>query len=303
MALKSFEEIRRAAAECGRKRIAVAGADAAAMEALDRARGMGLAEPILVEAGEPGAARRLAAQLGVPPDAFRIIPAGGAEAAAAEAVRLAREGEADICMKGNVPTDAFMRAVLDRDRGLRSGRLVSHAAVLTSARLGRTFIVTDGGVNIAPSLEDKAEILRNALPLARALGSPRPKVAVMAAVEKPNPKMPATMDAAALAEMAARMEFGECDVGGPMALDNAVSEEDARKKGIEHPVSGRAEILLVPDIHSGNLMAKAIMYFSECEFGGIVMGTRAPVAFLSRADSAATRLNSIALAVLTAGRL
>ncbi|MCX7804046.1 MAG: bifunctional enoyl-CoA hydratase/phosphate acetyltransferase [Planctomycetota bacterium] len=303
MGLMLFEAIRRAAAGCGRKRIAVAGTDEAAIEALVAARNMGLAELVLVEAGGQESAQRIAGPSGASLDGFRIVAADGVEAAAVEAVRLVRDGEADICMKGSVPTDAFMRAVLDRDRGLRSGRLISHAAVLTSARLKRTFIVTDGGVNIAPSLEEKAEILRNALPLARALGSPRPKVAVMAAVEKPNPKMPATMDAAALAGMAARGEFGECDVGGPLALDNAVSEEDARKKGIEHPVAGRAEILLVPDIHSGNLMAKAIMYFSECEFGGIVMGTRAPVAFLSRADSAATRLNSIALAVLTAGGL
>jgi len=302
VALMSFDEIHAAARARGKKRVVVAGADDdTVLAALSEARAAGIVEPIAV--GEPQRIQELAAQVNVSLEGFKIVAVSAPDEVARTAVRMVRGGAADIYMKGNVPTSTFMHAALDHNEGLRAGRLLSHAAVLWSEKLKRTFIITDGGINIQPSLEEKAAILSNALPLARLLGSTRPQVAVMAAVEKVNDKMPATVDAAKLSRMAAEGAFGACDVGGPFALDNAVSEEDARKKGITHPVAGHAEIMLAPDIHSGNLMAKAIMYFAECSFGGIVVGSSAPIVFLSRADTAATRLNSLALGVLTAGRL
>lgn len=302
MALMSFDEVRSAALARGRKRVAVAGAeDETVLAALAEAKAAGLVEPVAV--GASAKVRELAGRIGASLDGWRLVEAATPEEAAEKAVRRVREGEADIYMKGNVSTEAFMRAVLNRDWGLRTGRVISHAAVIWSAKLRRTIILTDGGINIQPKLAEKAEILRNALPLAKALGSGRPKVAVMAAVEKVNAKMAATTDAAALAQMAADGQFGECDVAGPVAVDIAVSEDAAGKKGISNPVAGRAEVMLVPDIHSGNLMGKAIMYFAECRFGGVVVGTSAPAVFLSRSDSAETRLDTLALGVLTAGRV
>ncbi|MFH0938737.1 MAG: bifunctional enoyl-CoA hydratase/phosphate acetyltransferase [Planctomycetota bacterium] len=299
MPLMSFDEIHAAARARGKKRVVVAGADDdTALTALSAAYATGMVTPIAV--GEPQQIQRIAAQINVSLEGFTIVAVSTPDEAARVAVRMVRDGAADIYMKGNIPTSAFMHAALDRHEGLRAGQLLSHATVIWSEKIKRTFIITDGGINIQPTLEEKAAILANALPLARLLGSPRPKVAVMAAVEKINSKMPATMDAAKLARMGDDGVFGDCNVGGPFALDNAVCEEAARKKGISHAVAGHAEIMLAPDIHSGNLMSKAIMYFAECHCGGIVMGASVPIVFLSRADTAATRLNSLALGVLTA---
>jgi len=211
--------------------------------------------------------------------------------AAAAAVR---SGAADLLMKGEVDTKMFMGAVLDKDCGLRSGRLISHITVIEA--LGRIMLVTDGGINLNPTLEEKAEIIRNALPLAAKLGMGRPRVAVLAAVEKVNPKMPETIDAEALA----KLNIPGCVVQGPLAVDNAVSLEAARLKGISGEVAGRADILLVPSVLVGNIFAKGIMYFSAAKFGGVVAGTSRPVAFLSRADTAETKLNTIALGVISA---
>ena len=208
------------------------------------------------------------------------------------AVAAVRSGQADALMKGGVDTRDFMQAILDRERGLRVGRLVSHVAVVEA--FGRLLLITDGGVVLNPTLEEKAAIILNAVAIARRLGIELPKVAVLAAVEKENPKMPETVDAAALS----RVALPGCVVQGPLAVDNAVSPEAARLKGIAGPVAGHADILLVPSVLAGNLFAKGIMYFSQCRFGGVVAGTSRPVMFLSRSDTAPTRLNTIALGVL-----
>jgi phosphate butyryltransferase len=178
---------------------------------------------------------------------------------------------------------------------------MSHICAIASRRLGRVLLVTDGGINIAPSLEEKAQIIRNALPLAAALGIDRPRVAVLAATEKPNPRMPETLDAVELARMSRDGRLSGCAVGGPLALDGCVSAEAAARKGIQDPVAGAADIILVPSAVAGNAMCKAIMYFAGDEAGGFVAGAAAPVVFLSRADDARDRLNSIALGVLMSG--
>ena len=243
---------------------------------------------LVAVAGEPGdelgEAAELARAQGIA--TCRSYPTALAAAAAV------RSGEADLLIKGLVDTKEFMAAVLDREQGLRSGRLVSHVAVIEVA--GRLRLVTDSGICLAPTLEDKIEIIRNALPLAHRLGMNPARVAVLAAVEKVNPKMPETVDAAELA----KLDLPGCVIQGPLAVDNAVSEEAARIKGVSGPVAGRADILLVPSVLAGNMFCKGIMYFADCRFGGLVAGTSRPVAFLSRADSAESKLNTIALGVM-----
>ncbi len=208
---------------------------------------------------------------------------------AADAVAAVRAGEADILMKGSVDTKSFMQAILDRDNGLRTGKLISHIAVVEVNE--RLFIITDGGICLQPTLEQKADIIRNAVPVAQSLGMVPARVAVLAAVEKINPDMPETVDAEALSSM----DIPGCVIQGPLAVDNAVSAEAARLKGVTGPVAGNADVLLVPSVLVGNIFAKGIMYFADSRFGGVVAGTARPVCFLSRADTAQTKLNTIAL--------
>jgi phosphate butyryltransferase len=297
---KDFAEIREAARATGPKRVAVAGgADTELLRSLAEALRLGLARPTLVGDNERiGAAARTA---GVDLAGFVVVGANDEAAVAPLAAGLVRAGQSDVLMKGTVDTAAFMKAVLDKDAGLRGGGLMSHIFVAASRRLGRIFLVTDGGINIAPTLEEKAGIVRNALPLARALGAAEPRVAVLCAIEKPNPKMPETLDAVELVKMNRAGVLSGCVVGGPLALDNCVSAEAAAKKGIADPVAGQAEVILVPSLVVGNSTCKAILYFAGDECGGYVAGAAAPVVFLSRADDARDRLNSIALGVLMGG--
>ena len=203
-----------------------------------------------------------------------------------------RDGECDVLMKGSVDTKSFMRAVLAKDSELRSGSLISHVLVIEA--WGRLVLLTDAGICINPTLEEKVEIIRNAIPLANALGIDEPKVAAVAAVEKVNRAMPETLDADALS----RMNIPGCIVQGPLGLDNAISPRAARTKGISGPVAGMADILLIPNIVCGNICAKSIMYFSSCLTGGVVTGTSRPVTFASRSDTAETKFHTLALGVM-----
>ncbi|MBC7287959.1 MAG: bifunctional enoyl-CoA hydratase/phosphate acetyltransferase [Armatimonadetes bacterium] len=221
--------------------------------------------------------------------------------AAAKAVQAVREGKAQVLVKGHIHTDDFLRAVLDKDYGLRSGYLMSHVFILEARQLGRLLFVTDGAMNIAPDLEQKAQIILNAVYLARLFGVRQPKVGILAAVELVNPKMQATLDAAALAAMDRRGQFPFCVVDGPFALDNAVSEEAARIKAIKGPVAGRCDILLVPDIEAGNILVKTFSFLCGGRTAGILIGAAAPVVLTSRADPPEARLHSIAAAALVAG--
>jgi phosphate butyryltransferase len=260
--MKSFEEIIKAAAEVGPKKVALAGEpDEALGEAIERAGELGMAECTVY-------------------------------ADAVEAVRVVRDGDADVLMKGSVSTCRFMGAVLDKEQGLCAGSLMSHIAVVEVK--GRLLLITDGGICLNPGLEEKIQILKNAVPVARMLGMAPAKVAVLAAVEKVNQKMPETVDA----EQLMKADIPGLVVQGPLAVDNAVSMEAAKAKNVKGPVAGQAEILLVPSVLVGNIFAKGIMYFADSKFGGIVAGASRPVCFLSRADTADNKLNTLALGVL-----
>lgn len=218
--------------------------------------------------------------------------------AAAEAVRAVHEGRADILMKGHLHTDDFLRALLHKEHGLRTGSIMSHVFVLETAGRGKLTFVTDGAMNIAPTLETKADIILNAVYLANVFGVECPKVGVLAAVEVVNPAMPATLDAGALHAMAHRRQFPNCQVDGPFALDNAISPQAAQLKGIGGDVAGDCDILICPDIEAGNILAKAFTFLAGGKVAGVLVGAAAPVVLTSRADSAEAKLSSLAVAVL-----
>ena len=219
---------------------------------------------------------------------------------AREAALCVQRGKADILMKGHIHTDDFLRGVLDKEAGLRSGQFMSHVFILQ--REGKLLLVSDGAMNIAPIFEDKAKIILNTLHLAEILNIEQPRVAVLAAVELVNPRMPATLDAACLHKMNDRKQFSpDCFLEGPFALDNAVDEKAARHKGITGNVPGKADILIVPNIESGNMLVKSFVYFAGGKVAGVLVGASVPVVLTSRADSDESKFNSIAVAVLMSG--
>ncbi|WP_304308180.1 bifunctional enoyl-CoA hydratase/phosphate acetyltransferase [Pseudacidovorax intermedius] len=267
--------------------------------ALD-ARAAGLIEPVLVGPRAKIEAAAQAAGLDLAGIAIEDVPHSHAAAARAAALAGAREVEA--LMKGSLHTDELMAAVLDAAAGLRTGRRLSHCFLMQTPAYPRPFIVTDAAINIAPGLEEKADIVRNAIALAQAVGVATPRVALLAAVETVNPRMAATLDAAALCKMAERGQITGGVLDGPLAFDNAVSAAAARVKGIDSPVAGQADVLVVPDLESGNMLAKQLEYMGDAASAGIVMGARVPIVLTSRADTRAARIASCAIAVLLAHR-
>jgi phosphotransacetylase len=223
-------------------------------------------------------------------------------AAAARAVELARDGSVEALMKGSLHTDEMMTAIVSSASGLRTKRRVSHCFVMQTPHYPRPFIVTDAAINLAPDLAQKADIVRNAIDLAHVIGVAEPKVAILAAVETVTPAMPATLDAAALCKMADRGQITGALLDGPLAFDNAVSLAAARTKGIVSDVAGQADILVVPDLESGNMLAKQLMYLGEAASAGIVLGAKVPVILTSRADSRESRIASCAIALMLAHR-
>jgi len=229
-----------------------------------------------------------------------LVDAPHSHAAAQKAVELVREGRAELLMKGSLHTDELLAAVVSRDAGLRTGRRISHAFVFDVPTYHKVLIVTDAAINIAPTLEDKADICRNAIDLAIAMGRERPKVAILAAVETVNSKMPATLDAAALCKMADRRQIEGGVLDGPLAFDNAISKEAAQTKGIKSEVAGDPDILLAPDLEAGNILAKLLSFLANADGAGIVLGARVPIILTSRADSVRARVASCAVAKLLA---
>jgi phosphate acetyltransferase len=221
-------------------------------------------------------------------------------AAAAAAVRLASEGRAQMLMKGSLHTDEIMGAVVKREAGLRTKRRISHCFVMDVPAIDRAIIVTDAAINISPSLEDKVDIVQNAIDLCHALGREKPLVAILSAMETVNPKVPSTIEAAALCKMAERGQITGGILDGPLALDNAIDLAAARIKKIDSPVAGKADVLVVPDLEAGNMLAKSLTFMADADAAGIVLGARVPVILTSRADSVMTRLASCAVAALAA---
>jgi len=215
-------------------------------------------------------------------------------------VRLASEGKVEMLMKGSLHTDELMAAVVRREAGLRTARRISHCFVMDVPALDRAIIITDAAINIFPTLEEKVDIVQNAIDLAVALGLKSPKVAILSAMETVNPKVPSTVEAAALCKMAERGQITGGILDGPLALDNAINLSAAKIKQIESPVAGQADILVVPDLEAGNMLAKSLSFMAEADAAGIVLGARVPIILTSRADSVTTRLASCGVAALVA---
>ncbi|HWO08556.1 MAG TPA: bifunctional enoyl-CoA hydratase/phosphate acetyltransferase, partial [Polyangiaceae bacterium] len=244
--------------------------------------------------------RAVAQKHGIDLKDYRIVDVEHSHAAAVKAVAMARAGEVESVMKGSLHTDELMAAIVPSATGLRTGRRISHAFVLDVPSYPRGLIITDAAINIAPALEEKIDIVQNAIDLARTLGVETPKVAILAAVETVTSKMQATLDAAALCKMADRGQITGGLLDGPLAFDNAISEQAAATKKIFSPVAGKADILLAPDLQAGNMLAKQLQYLAGADAAGIVLGTRVPVVLTSRADTVRTRLASCAVMKLIA---
>ena len=265
--------------------------------ALD-ARAAGLIVPVLV--APRAKLEAVAAAAGLELDGIEIEDVAHSHAAAARGAELAGKGQVEALMKGSLHTDELMAAVLDKAAGLRTKRRLSHCFLMQTPAYPRPFIITDAAINIAPTLEDKADIVRNAIDLAHAIGVALPRVAILAAVETVNPSMPATLDAAALCKMADRGQITGALLDGPLAFDNAVSAAAARIKGIVSEVAGRADVLVVPDLESGNMLAKQLEYMGDAASAGIVLGAKVPIVLTSRADSRESRIASCAIALMLA---
>lgn len=256
--------------------------------------------PVLV--GPQARIRAAAAQAQLDLAPYELVATEHSDAAAAQAVAMARAGAVEALMKGALHTDELMRAVVDSEGGLRTGRRISHVFAIDAPAYPRPLFLTDAAINVAPTLDDKRDIVQNAIDLAHALGIAMPKVAILSAIETVSPKLQSTLDAAALCKMAERGQIEGGILDGPLAFDNAVSEEAARTKGILSPVAGRADILVVPDLEAGNMLAKQLEYLGEAEVAGIVLGARVPIILTSRADKTLARLASCAIALLLARR-
>ena len=272
--------------------------EASALAGAMDAAAIGLIAPILV--GPAAKIQEIAAANRIDLAKARIVDAPHSHGSAAAAVALVRKGEAELLMKGSLHTDEILGAVVARETGLRTGRRLSHAFIMDVPTYHKVLIVTDAAINIAPTLEDKVDICQNAIDLAVSLGVGRPKVAILAAVETINSKMPATIDAAALCKMAERKQITKGVLDGPLAFDNAISKDAAKTKGITSEVAGDPDILLAPDLEAGNILAKQLTFLANADSAGIVLGARVPIILTSRADSVRSRIASCGVAVLAA---
>lgn len=272
--------------------------DESSLTAALNAADMRIIHPVMV--GPEARIRALADKLHLDLGAYRVIDTPHSHAAAAKAVELVRMGEAAALMKGSLHTDELMAEVVDKDTGLRTARRITHVFIMDVPTYDKALFITDAVVNIVPSLEDKADIVQNAIDLARALRIDRPKVAILSAVETVSSKIPSTIDAAALCKMAERGQIMGGVLDGPLAFDNAISRQAAQIKHIQSAVAGDADILVVPDMEAGNLLAKELTFLANADAAGIVLGARVPIILTSRADNVRARLASCAVAALYA---
>lgn len=297
--IKSFNEIFKVAKQKKQMKLSVAVAeDKNVLKAIWDAKEYGIADACLV--GDREKIFDLATQIGIHLSQFEIYHETDKVKAARKAVSLVSCGYAQIVMKGLVDTSIILKAVLDKEIGLRGESILSHVSIFEIEGYDRLLYLTDAAMNIAPSLEEKVKIIQNGIQIARALNNPNPKVAAICAVEKVNPKMEATIHAEKLVQMNERGELKDCILGGPLALDNAISQEAGRIKKINHPVAGKADILLVPYIEVGNVLYKALFYFANAKHAGIIVGAKSPIVLTSRSDNHEAKLRSIALGVVTA---
>ncbi|MEA1996755.1 MAG: phosphate butyryltransferase [Gemmatimonadota bacterium] len=295
--LKTFDGVLEKAKDYGPKKMAVASAGAEdVLKAVEAARKEGLADSILV--GDKKEIIQIANKMGIDPANYEIIDKTDKTEATRCAVELVRNKKASILMKGMIGTARILKAILDKEIGLRTNRMLSHVYTLQIKGYDRLLTMTDGAMSISPDLKQKAQIIQNAIYYGHSMGIEKPKVAVVAALELVNPDMPATIDAACLAKMSERGQIVGGIVDGPLGFDNAISKEAAKHKGVESPVSGEVDIVLVPNIESGNIFAKGLVYLAKAVPAGLLLGAKAPVVLVSRSDSAQSKLYSIALGVL-----
>ncbi|PID82868.1 MAG: phosphate butyryltransferase [Clostridiales bacterium] len=299
--INSFELMLKIAKERGPKKVAVAlAADHEVLSAIDLAYKKGIITAVLID--DKNEIEKVASKHNIDISKHEIIDISDKVEASRKAVSLVSSGNADILMKGLVDTSIILKAVLDKEIGLRTGSVLSHVAVFDSKYYHKLLFVTDAAMNIAPDLDTKKKIIDNAASLANALDLEKPNVAVICAKEKVNPKMSATVDAGELVKMYEEGKFENCVVAGPFALDNAISKEAAEIKGVKHMGAGDADILLCPDIEAGNILYKALSFLGGASSAGIILGAKAPVVLTSRADSDETKLHSIALAVMQSAK-
>jgi phosphate acetyltransferase len=272
--------------------------DESSLTAVIEAAGAGIIRPWLV--GPVAKIHAIAEKMEVDLGGYEILDAPHSHAAAEKAVELVRLGKAELLMKGSLHTDELMGAVVRKDTGLRTQRRISHCFIMDVPSHPKPLVITDAAINIYPTLEDKVDIVQNAIDLVRALGLEQPRVAILSAVETVNPKIQGTLDAAALCKMADRGQITGGLLDGPLALDNAISKAAARIKGITSPVAGEADILVVPDLEAGNMLAKNLSFLADADAAGIVLGARVPIILTSRADSVRARMASCAVAALYA---
>jgi len=272
--------------------------DESSLKGAVEAAELGLLMPILV--GPVARIEAVAKQSGINIGRYEKVDAPHSHGSAEAAVRLASEGKAEMLMKGSLHTDELMGAVVKKEAGLRTARRISHCFVMDVPALDRVIVITDAAVNIFPTLEDKVDIVQNAIDLVAALGMKQPKVAILSAMETVNPKVPSTVEAAALCKMADRGQITGGLLDGPLALDNAINLTAAQIKKIDSPVAGKADILVVPNLEAGNVLAKSLSFMAEADAAGIVLGARVPIILTSRADSVTARLASCGVAALVA---
>ncbi|HOO31954.1 MAG TPA: bifunctional enoyl-CoA hydratase/phosphate acetyltransferase [Thermotogota bacterium] len=293
--MKDFNELLTLLKEKDEQKLVLSGAeDIEALKAVKEASDMGIISSILV--GNPEVIKKNCEEVEL--TNYEIVSAASEEETAEKSVKLISSGSGTVLMKGMIKTAKLLKATLNKEWGLRTGRLLSHVAVASTPVLKKMIAITDGGMNLLPTLEEKIDIITNAVELMKTLGVDTPKVAPIAAVEVVNPKMPPTVDAAILSKMNSRGQIKGCIIDGPLGLDNALSEFAASIKKIPGDVAGNADILLVPDIHSGNFLGKSVEYIGGGTIGGLIMGAQVPIVIVSRADKAEAKLASIALGVV-----
>lgn len=298
--MKSLREVKDRLLEREKRRVAVAAAeDRPVLEAIKEAMDLGIAEATLC--GDEPKIRQIAEEIELDLDRVTVIHEPEPKKAAERAVRLVHDKEAHLVMKGLIGTADFLKAVLNKEYGLRTGKLLSHVAVFDSVKMDRLILMTDAAMIMYPTLEEKIGMINNTIPVCKALEIENPKAAAVCAVEVINPSMQPTIDAGSLAIMSQRGQFKGITVDGPLGLDNALDVDAAKHKGINSPVAGHADVLLMPNIECGNIMWKTLVYMARCEIAGVLMGAAAPVVITSRSDAPETKLNSIALALLIAG--
>lgn len=295
--MNSFADLLKVARAKGPQTIAVAqAADVDVLQAIAMAEREGLVRAVLT--GDAARIRELAPQAGLDLGAHTVVHAGTHEDAAEAAVRAVSEGRARFLMKGMLQTAVLLKAVLNKEWGLRAGNLLSHVALFEVPDYDRLLLITDVAMLVAPDLKQKAGMIKNAVRVMHNLGFPEPQVAVLAAVETVNPDMPATLDAAELKQQGAAGAFGRCQVDGPLAMDLALSVEAAHHKKVGGPVAGHANVLVTPDIEAGNIVYKGLVYLAKAKVAGVIVGAKAPVVLISRADTPENKLYSIALGLL-----